>query len=98
MGGGGVMAEYKWWGVNRHGVTIGGVTTADLAGLAAIVEDRFATGWRALSVKRDGIEVAGIGPDPSRPRRRTWWAECPKDDACIAEVAAGGAPSQEGQR
>lgn len=74
------MADYKWRGVNRRGEAVGGVTSAAPAALALIVEDRFKGGWRSLSVERDGIEVAGIGPDPSRPHQRTWWAESPAKD------------------
>lgn len=68
-------AEFTWQGVNPAGNAVGGRMTIDPAHLAAIVEDRFKSGWRHLNVVRDGIEVGYIGMDREKSPERTWWAE-----------------------
>jgi hypothetical protein len=65
---------YVWQGVNRSGTASCGGGIATTPELAAIVEDRFRTGWRWLKVERDGILVAAIERNPSTGRR-SWWAE-----------------------
>jgi hypothetical protein len=69
------VAEFRWRGVSRDGRASVGGMAIDPAHLPAVVEDRFKTGWRELTVTRDGIEVAGIWLNPSNLGRRDWWAE-----------------------
>ena len=71
----GPAARYAWRGTTRAGVQHQGVMTLALGELAPMVAGRFARRWRELTFTRDGVDVAGICPDPGHPARRTWWAE-----------------------
>jgi hypothetical protein len=67
-------AEYAWGGKDGRGEDSAGGWRLTEAEVAAVVEDRFETGWRSLVVTLDGEEVAGIGPHPEKPGEVQWWA------------------------
>lgn len=80
------MSErYRWRGINPAGTFSSGVMMLGAAKLAALVESRFAAGWRSLVI------CSGAGPVPppaigaadvvaeitKHPQtgRRVWWSE-----------------------
>jgi len=65
--------QYAWSGTDHRGEDRQGAWQMIPAHLAAVVEDRFETGWRALRVAVNGAEVAGIGPHPEKPGEYLWW-------------------------
>jgi hypothetical protein len=65
--------QYSWRGTDRRGADSEGAWQMSPRHLAAVVEDRFETGWRALRVTQDGTEVAGISPHPEKPGETHWW-------------------------
>ena len=66
-------AQYAWAGTDPRGEVRGGGWQMTPGDLAAVVEDRFGTGWRELHVTLDGNEVAGIGPHPEFDDELRWW-------------------------
>ena len=69
-------AQYAWEGTNSRGEEHRGAWQMLPAHVAAVVEDRFETGWRSLAVTQDGEEsVAGIRQHPGKPGELQWWAD-----------------------
>lgn len=60
-------------GTRRDGVAIVGKLPPGET-TESYVERQFLTGWRALTVERDGERIGGIEAHPDTGTR-TWWAE-----------------------
>jgi hypothetical protein len=69
-----VPAQYAWTGTDSRGENRSGSWQMAPVHLEAVIEDRYETGWRALSVTTGGQEVAAIEPRPDKPGEQLWWA------------------------
>lgn len=74
----------RFRGQNRSGIGQAGPIAEDES-IEAFVKSRFVTGWRSLTVTRDGEEIGGIRRNLST-NRRTWWAESGTSPTLAGEV------------
>jgi hypothetical protein len=69
--------QLAWRGTDRRGEEWSGSWQMPRSHVAAVVEDRFETHWRKLSVTLDGSEIAAIEPHPDKPGEYLWWDGAP---------------------
>jgi hypothetical protein len=67
----GLTDDLAYQGIDRNGAERHGVASARPP--VALVEEKFAAGWRSLTVKRNSLPVGEI--HRSDQGKRTWWAE-----------------------